>query len=116
MKKNENDKYKDNRQITLGDIVVASASEGQALQSKPKYVAHWGQEMLFNFSANRDYYKNAQLSINYTNELLIDTSVSILVNSNIKFVASNEATITIELIPQTYNLWGKWWVTYKPID
>ncbi|MBQ8522247.1 MAG: InlB B-repeat-containing protein [Clostridia bacterium] len=105
---NANDRFKGSRQVSIEDIPVAYAVEGEQLQIVyPKYNAYWGQQILFNFVADNlenryGYYQNAKLSIDYQDENVENGEFSVAVNSNTRYAINGNATVTIELIPQTY--------------
>ena len=103
VKSNEYDKFKEARQLSVGNVVVASALDSEELRVTANYIGYWGQETLFNLVANENYYSNAKLIEYYINEELAATELSVAVNSNIKHIISENAKIVIELIPKLYN-------------
>ena len=106
IKSNQYDKFKLDRQISINDVVVVSAQEGDALTVKRTYLGYLGQENVFKFMGNQLYYSSANLVADYVDDSVVDDEFVIDVNSNIKYVVGNKVKIIIELMPKTYNLDG----------
>ena len=100
---NANDRFKQDRQVSVEKVVVASATEGQELTvvAGKKYIGYWGQETLFNFNASSLFYESAKLSIEYEEDAGREEDV--LVNQGVKYTVNYDAKVTIELIPQIYS-------------
>lgn len=103
VKSNEYDKFKESRQLSLADIIVAKAEEGQELEVQTSYIGYWGQDTIFNFVASENYYSSAKLSEDYEDEQLADREFNVNVNSNIKYTITNDAKIIIEPLPKLHN-------------
>lgn len=101
---NENDLFKGSRQVLLESVVIASANDGESLTIiRPKYLGYWGQETLFNFNAEENYYEMAKFNIDYEEEN--DTEFKISARSNVRYAVNYKAIVTIELVPQTYDIY-----------
>ncbi|MBO5910569.1 MAG: hypothetical protein J6Q15_03580, partial [Clostridia bacterium] len=102
IKTNENDRFKESRTVYVSDVPVATATEGLELSVLNSYLGFVSEETLLNFIANDLYYSEAKLTIDYVDEKLADSELNVSVNSNVRYMIIGDATITIELLPKTY--------------
>lgn len=120
---NEYDIFKGDRQLLLGDTLIAQGKEtvdengnkdniASELKftnnsSTMEYLGYWGQQALFVFNANKTHYRAVKLT-DKNGELYVG------VNGNSRYSITDITEVIIELIPKTYQIDA--YVVYQDVE
>lgn len=97
----DNDPFKDSRQITVDGITVLEGVDGSQLAGVSSFEGYIKQKVSIKFIADVNYYKEAYLTYS------VDGKLTLTTNGVGEFTITGDTKITVKLVPKTYTLTAK---------